>query len=121
MKFKPKEVFVNLPVVHLFDAEDEIAKLASSFNTFLHGKVRLKYELLGLLNEQYVGLFYLQRNNESQQLRDEFMVLIEQSEMRTQHREEFLHKASGEQIIRCKQTPECDCDNCRDPYNGHTP
>jgi hypothetical protein len=64
MKVKPKEVLVNLPVVLLFNNEDDIPELASNFNTFLHGKVKLKYESLGALNGQFVGLFYLQRNDE---------------------------------------------------------
>jgi hypothetical protein len=81
MKVKPKEVFVNLPVALLFNTEDEIPQLASGFNTFLHGKVRLKYETIGELNGQWVGLFYLQRNDESQQLRDEFVRLIEEQQM----------------------------------------
>lgn len=81
MKVKPKEVFVNLPMVLLFNTEDEIPQLASGFNTFLHGKVRLKYEVVGELNGQFVGLFYLQRNDESQQLRDEFEALIQAEEV----------------------------------------
>ena len=80
MKFKPKEILVNLPVVHLFPDEDGVAQLAANFNTFLHGKVHLKYEILGLLGEQCVALFYLQRNGESQQLREEFMQMIENEE-----------------------------------------
>ena len=81
MRVKPKEVMVNLPVVLLFNNEDDIPELCSNFNTFLHGKVKLKYEILGTLNEQYVGLFYLQRNNESQELRDEFVRLIEEEQV----------------------------------------
>jgi hypothetical protein len=80
MKFKPKEVLVNLPVVHLFPDEDQAAQLAANFNTFLHGKVHLKYELLGVLGNQHVVLYYLQRNGESQQLRDEFREMIENEE-----------------------------------------
>lgn len=86
MKVKPKEAMVNVPVVLLFNTEDEIPALASGFNTFLHGKVKMKYEVLGTLNEQFVGLFYLQRNNESQQLRDEFMRLIEQEQIENQRK-----------------------------------
>jgi hypothetical protein len=80
MRVKPKEIFVNLPVVLLFDTEDEIAQLASGFNTFLHGKSRLKYETLGMLNKQFVGMFYLQRNGEFSLLREEFMRMIEEEE-----------------------------------------
>jgi len=81
MKFKPKEVLVNLPVVLTFENPDEDAQLAASFNTFIHGKVHLKYETLGMLGGRYVSLFYMQRSNESQQLRDEFMQMIEDEEV----------------------------------------
>lgn len=77
MKFKPKEVLVNLPVALTFENEDEIVQMAAAFNTFVHGKVKMKYEVLGHLGGQTVGLFYIQRDNDSQQLRDEFMRLIE--------------------------------------------
>ena len=80
MKFKPKEVLVNLPTVLTFTHEGEDATLAAGFNTFISGKVHLKYESLGMLGGQYVSLFYMQRNNESQQLRDEFMGAILQEE-----------------------------------------
>lgn len=81
MKFKPKEALVNLPVVLTFNHEGEDAVLAAGFNTFLHGKVRLKYETLGMLGGQYVSLFYLKRDNESQQLHDEFIAMINAEEM----------------------------------------
>lgn len=83
MKFKPKEVMVNLPVVLTFTNEDEIVQMAAAFNTFVHGKVKMKYEVLGTLGGQILGLFYIQRNNESQELRDEFMRLIEAEEAGT--------------------------------------
>lgn len=83
MKFKPKEVMVNLPTVLTFQSEDEIVQMASAFNTFIHGKVKMKYEVLGVLGGQHVGLFYIQRNNESQQLRDEFVDAINQEEEST--------------------------------------
>lgn len=80
MKVKPKEIAVNLPAVHLFVTEDEIPALAAAINTIIHGKVKIKYEALGVLGGQFVGLFYVQRNNESQQLHDEFMELINEEE-----------------------------------------
>jgi len=80
MKFKPVEVLVCLPTVLTFDSVDEDAALAAGFNTFLHGKVHLKYEFLGMLGGKFVSLFYMQRNHESQQLRDEFMDAILQDE-----------------------------------------
>ena len=81
LKVKPKEIMVNLPVVLLFKTEGDIPALAAAINTIIFGKVRIKYETLGLLGGQYVGLFYVQRNNESQEIHDEFMRLIEQEEM----------------------------------------
>lgn len=81
MKAKPKEIMVNLPAVHLFACEEEIPALAAAINTIIHGKVKIKCETLGVLGGQYVGLFYVQRNNESQEMRDEFMELIEQEEL----------------------------------------
>lgn len=81
MKFKPKEILVNLPVVHLFASEDEVPTLAAAINTFIHGKVKIKCETLGVLAGQTVGMFYLQRNHESQELREEFMKMIEAEEM----------------------------------------
>lgn len=83
MKAKPKEVLVNLPAVHLFASEDEISALAAAINTFIHGKVRVKCEVLGVLGGQTVGLFYLQRNGESQTMRDAFMEMIDAEEMQT--------------------------------------
>jgi hypothetical protein len=77
MKIKPKEVMVNLPAVHLFDYEGEDAKLAANFNTFVHGKVHLKYEFLGTIGAQLASIFYLQRNDEFSQLRENFMIMIE--------------------------------------------
>jgi hypothetical protein len=81
MRVKPKEVLLNLPVALLFDEPWEIASFAANINAILHGKIRLKAEELGLLGGRYVGLFYLQRNNESQEIHDEFMRLIEEEEM----------------------------------------
>lgn len=80
MKFKPKEVMVNLPTVLTFSDEEEIVQMTAAFNTFIHGKVKMKYEVLGKLGGQYVGLFYIQRNDESQQLRDEWVLAINTEE-----------------------------------------
>lgn len=81
MQPKPKEILVNLPVVLLFQDYHEIPQFASTVNQIIHGKVKIKYEELGSLGGQYVGLFYLQRNQESQEMRDEFMRAIENEEM----------------------------------------
>ena len=81
MKVKPKEVLLNLPVALLFDESWEIQSFAANINTVLHGKVRLKTEELGMLGGRQVGLFYLQRDLESQQIHDEFIRLIEEEEV----------------------------------------
>lgn len=81
MKFKPKEIMVNLPAIHLFDHEDGISELAGAINTIISGKVKIKCESLGRISGQFAGLFYVQRNHESKQIRDEFMQLIEQEEI----------------------------------------
>ncbi len=81
MKVKPKEVMVNLPVALLFDEPWEIISFAANINTILHGKVKLKVEELGSLGGRHVGIFYLDRNMEYHEIRDEFMRLIEQEEI----------------------------------------
>jgi len=102
MKFKPKEVLVNLPTVLTFASEDEIVQIASAFNTFIHSKVKMKYEILGVLGGQHVGLFYIQRNNEYQQLRDEFVKAINQEKEGTY----MLPQSKGEDDV--KDTEEDD-------------
>lgn len=81
MKIKPKEVLLNLPIVLMFKDYHEIPTFASNVNQVLHGKIRIKYEELGLLGGQYVGLFYLQRNDEFDELRASFVQMIEREEM----------------------------------------
>lgn len=84
MKIKPKELLVNLPVVLLFngeDSSDQAAQFASNVNTIIHGKVKMKVEGLGTLGGQLAVIFYLQRNNEFTELREQFMKMIEAEEM----------------------------------------
>ena len=82
MKVKPKEIFVNLPIV-LTDFADyhEIPAFASNINTIIHGKVKVKYEELGILGSSYVAIFYLYRNDEYKELRKEFMKMINAQDM----------------------------------------
>jgi hypothetical protein len=47
----------------------------------VHGKVKVKIEELGTLGGQFVAIFYLQRNDEFSELREQFMQMIEQEEM----------------------------------------
>lgn len=111
MRIKPKEVLVNLPVVHLFNYEGEDAQLAANFNTFLHGKVRLKYEFLGTLGSQLVSIFYLQRNNEFMDLREQFMTMIEAEEANPSSPVSDL----GEPLVRESHLTNCQCEMCQWP------
>ena len=81
MKIKPKEVLLNMPIVLMFDDTDKIAEFASNINTVLHGKQRLKFDMLGRLGDKYAGIFYLYRDHEYQDLRNEFIEMIEAEEM----------------------------------------
>jgi hypothetical protein len=114
MKVKPKEIMVNLPAAHLFQNEDEMAQFAAAINTIIHGKVKIKYEVLGTLGGQYVGLFYVQRNNESQEIHDEFMRLIQQEEMPSpfplSDQEQFEFDAAGDEGPLYVHTMCLDCD-----------
>lgn len=103
MRIKPKEVLLNLPIVLMFDDALKIPEFAANINQLIHGKVKVKYEELGCLGGQYVGLFYLQRNLEFQELRDSFMQLIlEEEDQRwlsaplTQEEQETIDKADLE-------------------------
>ncbi|MFA6609077.1 MAG: hypothetical protein WCT07_04195 [Candidatus Paceibacterota bacterium] len=83
MHIKPKDLRVNLPIVLGFDPiENDNAELfAAHINTIIHGKVKLKYEYLGELCGKFMIIFYLQRNAEYQELRDEFMSMIDKEIM----------------------------------------
>lgn len=80
MKVKPKEIFVNLPTVLLLESEDKAGEISSNVNAFIHGKVHMKYDVLGVLGGQTVVIFYLQRNDEFHSLRNQFMDLIDHEE-----------------------------------------
>lgn len=99
MKVKPKEVLLNLPIVLMFDNEYKIPEFAANINQLVHGKVKVKYEDLGMLGEQSVGLFYLQRNDEFTQLRQEFTTLIEQEEIRHHEMEMLAKKMYEENLV----------------------
>lgn len=81
MKVKPKELLVNLPIALMLNSEDEVAMFAANVNTIIHGKVRIKTDVVGNLGGQIVAIFYLQRNGEYSQIREEFVRLIENEEM----------------------------------------
>ena len=99
MKVKPKEVLLNLPIVLLFDQEEKIPELAANINQLMFGKIKVKVETLGPLGAQWVGLFYLQRNDEFSQLREEFVALIEQEEERMHEIEQTTKKSFYDQMI----------------------
>lgn len=81
MKIKPKDLVVNLPIVLMFNQEDEIAQFAANINTIVHGEVKLKTDVLGMLGGQHVAIFYLKRNDEFSELRENFGKLIEDEEI----------------------------------------
>ncbi len=82
MRVKPKEVLLNLPIVLTFNEVERIPEFAETVNTLIHGEVKLKYEELGKLGDQYIGLFYLKRNDEFSTLRQEFKSMIEMEEIK---------------------------------------
>lgn len=69
MRIKPKEVMVNLPVYFSFENSEKVAEFATNINSILHGKQRIKYDELGIHDDQVVAIFYLYRNNEFDELR----------------------------------------------------
>ena len=116
MKVKPKEILVNLPTVIMFADYHEIAPFASNINQLIHGKVKVKYEELGQLAGQYVGLFYLQRNDEFEELRTTFKQMIEREEIATYSQS----KAQDSLLNRpdpknCKHNWVLDGHNCGEP------
>ena len=77
MKVKPKEVMLNLPIALLFDTQEEADVFASNINTLINGQVKVKMDNVGVLGGRKVTIFYLQRNDEYSDLREEFLRLIE--------------------------------------------
>ena len=121
MKVKPKEVLLNLPIVLMFDDSDKVAEFASNINTLIHGKVKVKVEELGTLGGQFVGMFYLQRNGEFTELREQFMHMIEQEQLGVPPLEEGDDEDLEEELAS-KYDPfygdelPCECDH---PYYRH--
>jgi len=76
LSVKSKSVLIDLPSVKFFDDKDEIVYFAKVINQFIHGKIKVKCEFLGSIGEKYVGLFYLKRNFESGELKDDVMKMI---------------------------------------------
>ena len=81
MKVKPKEVLLNLPITLMFEDYHQIPAFAENINQLVHGKSKIKYEELGCIGGQYVGLFYMQRNDEFSEMRKVFKQMIEEEEL----------------------------------------
>lgn len=79
-KVKPKEILVDLPSIIPFDSIDETNQFVASINSIIHGKVKLKFQDLGKLNDKHMCIVYLQRNIEYQKLYDSFRQLIDSEE-----------------------------------------
>lgn len=69
MKIKPKDVSVNLPCHFEFQDEEECAQMAANINSILHGRSRVKYDIMGTKGDMVVGLLYLERWGEYQEYR----------------------------------------------------
>lgn len=113
MKVHPKEVLLNLPIVLMFSDAYKVPEFAANINQLVHGKVKVKYEELGSLGDQVVGLFYLQRNDEFHQLREQFVSMIEQEQMREHRMQAFVDRMqSGLEETKHSATCEgCDQSN----------
>lgn len=111
MRVKPKEILVNLPIVLTFTDCHEIPEFAANINTLIYGKVKVKYEELGELGGQYIGLFYINRNDEFSELRAEFKEMIEAEEM-------VLH-ISKNGSRPCPESPQYSgwCNVCKTKHN----
>jgi hypothetical protein len=114
MKVKPKEIFVNLPIVLMFDDQDEIASFAANVNQIIHGKIHVKYEELGMIGGQYTGLFYLQRNDESAELRQKFISMINDEEVwnynvKVTSSDAMFCDHANEFTVKCECNEKCYC------------
>lgn len=81
MKIKPKEILVNLHIALTFKDYHEIPIFAANINSIIHGKTKIKCEEVGIVDGQYIGIFYLQRNDEYHELRKSFLDFIEENEV----------------------------------------
>ncbi len=89
MKIKPKTLMVNLPIALTFDSWDEIPKFAATINSIVAGRSLLKCEKIGSVEGKHIGIFYLQRNDEFQNLRNSFLNLIDKIEVDLPSQEEL--------------------------------
>lgn len=76
MKVKSKEVLVNLPCHFEFYNEDECATMAANINSVLHGRQRVKYDIMGKRGDMVVGLLYLDRSKEYLDYRNFILKII---------------------------------------------
>lgn len=70
MKIKPKEVLVNLPCHFEFLHEDECAQMAANINAILHGRTRVKYDVMGTRGDLLICILYTERNREYLEYRE---------------------------------------------------
>jgi hypothetical protein len=114
MKVKPKEIFVNLPIVLMFEEEEDIPKLAANVNQIIHGKIHMKYEELGVIGGQFVGIFYLQRNDEFTDLRQKFVTMIDAEEtwnynVKVTSSDAMFCDHANEYAVNCECNEKCYC------------
>lgn len=102
MKVKPKKLLCNLPIYVLFDREDDISLFAANINTILHGKQKLKYEIPGTHAGQLIGLFYIDRTPEYQELRD---FVLEYMADKEETLEEKAEREREEDLIDLQRSP----------------
>jgi hypothetical protein len=103
MKIKPKKVLVDLPIYLLFETLDEVPQFAAHINAILHGKMKAKYEDMGSHAGQFIGLFYLERNDEYHDLREFVRCYVADGEEARMLRETLEEKASEKQERQTQQ------------------
>lgn len=103
MKIKPKKVLIDLPIYLLFPSADELPQFAAHINAVLHGKVKLKYDELGSHAGQFIGLFYLERNNEYRDLREFVQCYVADGEEARMLRETFEEKTAEKRERQAEQ------------------
>jgi hypothetical protein len=119
MKVKPKSVMLNLPIVLMFNDSGDIPMFAEQINTIINGKIKLKYDVLGELNNQWVVIYYLNRHDEYTELKQSFREMIELEEIEANNRpvgpkeivslSAMLCNHYNEVPLHCTCTKDCFC------------
>ena len=81
MKIKAKQIPLIVPTVIPFDDIFHTTHFAETLNQMIHGKSKIKFEILGKLNYKVMVLFYFTRNSEFHSVKKEFKELIEREEV----------------------------------------